>query len=179
MTARVIRTESELDALLARAFGEGEPVVVRDAGHRIWIITEDDRGDAWAWSWREEDEEGDPVRAGTLSLPLTVLHDPTAEQVGGDEGLLWVEGPLASMAEQWHAASDHAADGEPFGGPVCNCERIAERARALGWGPDEEHDREVAARALEEASEQEAPAANEARRRLRARAARVRAGEVG
>ena len=31
------------------------------------------------------------------------------------------------VAHTWHATSDHAADGEPFGGPLCNCLRIAER----------------------------------------------------
>lgn len=30
------------------------------------------------------------------------------------------------VARSWHAQSDHAAD-EPFGGPLCNCDRVAER----------------------------------------------------
>lgn len=40
---------------------------------------------------------------------------------------------VAAAAERWHAASDHGGDGVPFGAPLCNCERIAARARALGW----------------------------------------------
>lgn len=31
------------------------------------------------------------------------------------------------VARAWHAGSDHAADGAPFGGPLCNCYRVAER----------------------------------------------------
>ena len=30
------------------------------------------------------------------------------------------------VARAWHAGSDHAAD-EPFGGPLCNCDRVAGR----------------------------------------------------
>jgi hypothetical protein len=40
------------------------------------------------------------------------------------------------MAEQWHTASDHAADGVPFDAPLCNCFHIAERAASLGWVRD-------------------------------------------
>jgi hypothetical protein len=43
------------------------------------------------------------------------------------------------MARAWHEVSDHAADGMPFGGPLCNCERIAERAQKLGWSLGVEH----------------------------------------
>lgn len=39
------------------------------------------------------------------------------------------------MAHDWHEHSDHAADGTPFGGPLCNCEQIARRAVRLGWVP--------------------------------------------
>lgn len=42
-------------------------------------------------------------------------------------------GIVRGMAIAWHAQSDHQADGEPYGGPLCNCERIARRAVALGW----------------------------------------------
>ena len=31
------------------------------------------------------------------------------------------------VARAWHDGSDHAADGVPFGGPLCNCDRVAER----------------------------------------------------
>ena len=44
------------------------------------------------------------------------------------------EGLHDDMAHQWHEASDHGKDGTPFGGYLCNCERIAERAVRLGWG---------------------------------------------
>ena len=40
---------------------------------------------------------------------------------------------VASMSLAWHAASDHAADGSRYGSPLCNCERIAQRAYDLGW----------------------------------------------
>lgn len=32
-----------------------------------------------------------------------------------------------TVARQWHEGSDHAADGEPFGGHLCNCMKVAER----------------------------------------------------
>ena len=38
------------------------------------------------------------------------------------------------VARAWHAGSDHAA--EPFGGPLCNCDRVAERIMpmlAVAW----------------------------------------------
>lgn len=31
------------------------------------------------------------------------------------------------VARAWHDGSFHAADGTPFGGPLCNCDRIAGR----------------------------------------------------
>lgn len=31
------------------------------------------------------------------------------------------------VARAWHEGSDHAADGTPFGGPLCNCWRVAGR----------------------------------------------------
>ena len=31
-----------------------------------------------------------------------------------------------SVARAWHAGSDHA-DHSPFGGPLCNCDRVAGR----------------------------------------------------
>lgn len=47
------------------------------------------------------------------------------------------------MANEWHDESDHARDGTPFGGPLCNCDRIAARAFHLGWSPDyEKRDRQ-------------------------------------
>ena len=32
-----------------------------------------------------------------------------------------------SVAHDWHEGSDHAKDGAPFGGPLCNCWQVAER----------------------------------------------------
>lgn len=31
------------------------------------------------------------------------------------------------VARVWHEGSDHAADGAPFGGPLCNCWQVADR----------------------------------------------------
>ena len=31
------------------------------------------------------------------------------------------------VARAWHEGSDHAKDGTPFGGPLCNCWQVAER----------------------------------------------------
>lgn len=41
-----------------------------------------------------------------------------------------------TMVEQWHAASDHAKDGTPIGGYLCNCARVISRAILLGWRPN-------------------------------------------
>lgn len=40
------------------------------------------------------------------------------------------------IARRWHDGSDHARDGEPFGGPLCNCLQVAERIAHLihEWG---------------------------------------------
>lgn len=45
------------------------------------------------------------------------------------------------VARRWHEGSDHARDGEPFGGPLCNCMKVAGRLRPMlhqewsdGWG---------------------------------------------
>lgn len=34
---------------------------------------------------------------------------------------------IQQVARTWHAGSGHAADGMPFGGPLCNCQRVAGR----------------------------------------------------
>lgn len=39
--------------------------------------------------------------------------------------------PIEKSAQLWHDGSDHARDGEPFGGPLCNCMSVAERLRPL------------------------------------------------
>lgn len=44
-----------------------------------------------------------------------------------------IENDAERMARAWHAASDHHADGTPYGAPTCNCEHIAQRALTLGW----------------------------------------------
>lgn len=46
------------------------------------------------------------------------------------------------VARAWHAGSDHAAD-EPFGGPLCNCWRVAGRIvpmLAEAWEMGREYD---------------------------------------
>lgn len=34
---------------------------------------------------------------------------------------------IRNFAIRWHGESHHAFDGEPFGGPLCNCLAVAER----------------------------------------------------
>lgn len=72
-----ITTAEELDALLAVAGEEAEPVVVRE-DFRVWTLTEDENGQWWAWSWREEGEDGKPRHVESLRLPLLVLYAPSA-----------------------------------------------------------------------------------------------------
>lgn len=38
---------------------------------------------------------------------------------------------LERIARRWHEKSDHAADGEPFGGMLCNCRRLAIKIKPL------------------------------------------------
>lgn len=42
---------------------------------------------------------------------------------------------VETMARNWHNTSDHAKDGTPYGGTLCNCDRIAHRAYNLRWLP--------------------------------------------
>lgn len=59
--------------------------------------------------------------------------------------------PTPTPAEQWHATSDHGKDGEPFDGPLCNCQSAVDRASALGWNtrPDAARARQALADAAE------------------------------
>lgn len=34
---------------------------------------------------------------------------------------------VEEVARRWHDGSDHARDGSPFGGHLCNCTRVAKR----------------------------------------------------
>lgn len=48
-----------------------------------------------------------------------------------------------SVARSWHAGSDHAKDGTPFGGPLCNCWQVAERMLPMlaeAWEMGREYD---------------------------------------
>jgi hypothetical protein len=41
------------------------------------------------------------------------------------------------IARAWHEGSDHAKDGTPFGGPLCNCWQVAGRIMPMlrdTWG---------------------------------------------
>lgn len=90
MTARtgaVIETREQLEALIIQYAEAAAPAVVQERGLRLWILTEDERGDHWAWSWREDDgpseieaeEGGTVVPVESLRLPLTALHVPGQE----------------------------------------------------------------------------------------------------
>ena len=79
-----ITTAEQYETVRAWFFERGEYLIVAE-GRRPWIITEDERGDAWAWSWLEEQgpdqREGEGpggtvVDAEALRLPLTVLYVP-------------------------------------------------------------------------------------------------------
>lgn len=44
---------------------------------------------------------------------------------------------VEEVARRWHEGSDHARDGSPFGGHLCNCMRIARRVTPMlheAWG---------------------------------------------
>lgn len=74
--ARVVSTVGERRELLMRVGETAEPAHVRDRWRRHWVITEDDDGEFWAWSWQQEGEETlRPIDAEELAMPLTVLHE--------------------------------------------------------------------------------------------------------
>ncbi|UJP39342.1 hypothetical protein [Cellulomonas palmilytica] len=101
--AEQITTAAELDALLAAAGEMAEPVVVRE-GFRVWILTEDEDGRWWAWSWREDDEEGLGRRVESLRLPLAILHPRPDAPAPSDEEAL-VE-RLRGSADAWWSEYD-------------------------------------------------------------------------
>mgnify|MGYP000918313442 CR=1 FL=1 len=45
------------------------------------------------------------------------------------------------VARAWHEGSDHAKDGTPFGGPLCNCWQVAGRIMPMlrdAWAAGQE-----------------------------------------
>lgn len=38
---------------------------------------------------------------------------------------------VEDVARRWHDGSDHARDGSPFGGHLCNCMRVAKRVTPM------------------------------------------------
>lgn len=38
---------------------------------------------------------------------------------------------VEDVARLWHEGSDHARDGSPFGGYLCNCMRVAKRVTPM------------------------------------------------
>ena len=72
-----ITTAEERDDLLRSVGEQAEPAVIR-VGFRPYILTEDDRGEFWGWSWIEEGERRGSVMARGLALPWTVLYRPDA-----------------------------------------------------------------------------------------------------
>jgi hypothetical protein len=157
------RVREDFDALLpvlAVAGEQAEPVVIRDAsGFRIWTLTEDEDGEWWGWSWREEDEEWKPVRADRLRYPVTILHAPdavlatlpdsaaTAPVVSGEAE--WVDG-LPNDGE-WEYTISSACDGS-------NVQHHRRRPRYVRqYGPWEPTTRE----AFDRATVADAPEAGE------------------
>ena len=72
-----ITTAEERDDLLRSVGEQAEPAVIR-VGFRPYILTEDDRGEFWGWSWIEEGEHRGSVVARGLVLPWTLLYRPDA-----------------------------------------------------------------------------------------------------
>jgi len=72
-----ITTAEERDDLLRSVGEQAEPAVIR-VGFRPYILTENERGEFWGWSWIEEGERRGSVKARGLALPWTVLYHPDA-----------------------------------------------------------------------------------------------------
>ena len=80
-----VTSAAELDALHMAVSIAAQAALVMDAGHRDWLVWEDDGGDLWATSYHTEDDETDIrsrilVDAERLHFPLTVLYRPDQPQ---------------------------------------------------------------------------------------------------
>lgn len=82
-----ITTAAELDALLMAVSVSAEAAVIMH-NSRPYLITEDEWGEFWAWSYQCEDEERPYVSAEGLPLPWTVLWRPDqrCRSCGGTDG---------------------------------------------------------------------------------------------
>jgi hypothetical protein len=74
-----ITTAAELDALLMAISESAEAAIITQC-RRPYLITEDDCGDYWAWSYQIEDEDLPYVSAETLALPWVVIYRPDQPQ---------------------------------------------------------------------------------------------------
>lgn len=81
MSETIITTADELESLHMAVSVAAHGALVMDAGHRDWLVWEDDGGDLWATSYPSEDDETDInarilVAVESLRFPLTVLYSP-------------------------------------------------------------------------------------------------------
>lgn len=83
----LIETTEDCDRFLTSIGEENtpEPAVILagdedapDGVKRPWILTEDEDGEWWAWSFQYEDESG-PRHYSDVPLPWTVIHSPTTK----------------------------------------------------------------------------------------------------
>lgn len=70
-----VSTAAERDALFQSVSENASPAVVISEG-RPYIVTEDDRGNFWAHSYRIEGERTAYRNADRLTFPLTVVWQP-------------------------------------------------------------------------------------------------------
>jgi len=99
-----ITTAEERDDLLRSVGEQAEPAVIR-VGFRPYILTEDERGEFWGWSWIEEGERRGSVVARGLALPWTVLYRPDTPATDGEP-----RDALAAMVREGKAAGMYADD---------------------------------------------------------------------
>ena len=80
--AGAVTTDDEQDLLIADIAETGRPAVIVSAG-RIFILTEDESGEFWGWSWREQDDDSlpTPAFADSIPLPWLVVVHPRIEPV--------------------------------------------------------------------------------------------------
>lgn len=72
-----VTTDNGRFALMQYVAEEAAPVVITGSdGWRPYILTEDEDGTCWAWSWHEEGEDRPNVRLLDLPLPYTVRWAP-------------------------------------------------------------------------------------------------------
>lgn len=82
--AESITTDADLHLLLQNGGQAGEAPIVHDRFGHPWILAENEHGEWWAHSYRNDDGT-DILPVGHLEMPLVVRYRPGRIAAGGDQ----------------------------------------------------------------------------------------------